>query len=348
MASVSDRPPEVAKPGMIEAALLAAIDAARARGISLNALSGRADLNDGCIRALVNGTRRKIYLGSVNLMVDALGLALFRKDGTPVPGSFSEGLRAEAGARRLSLNALSRATGVYRRSLTEFLRGDGGLELPTVEKLAAFLELRLALRAEAADLMPVPRAPANPPPSYAELRAAIVAGGLTDSGLARRSGVPRQTIGRFRREVLVIKEATALRLARAIGITMEPAKILARPDAPPPSPAGPISTPPCPATIEGRSREPIPWRGTREQLDRELAEIHSYAQRESIRTLAEASLQSPPLRLSKRQLADRSNLADAANHIRDVAATGCRLGRAIDFAGRGSRRGMGMSISVVK
>ncbi len=66
-----------------------------------------------------------------------------------------------------------------------------------------------------------------------------------------------KTIRDFRERRIVITYRTALKLADALGLELEPAKVLARSDAPPPSPLGPISAPvasPAKPLTESQSR----------------------------------------------------------------------------------------------
>jgi hypothetical protein len=104
------------------------------------------------------------------------------------------------------------------------------------------------------------------------------------------------------------------------------------------------ASPPAP---KARPVEAIPWRGTREQLHREIADIESEPCQKSFRTLLAAALKDPPKRLTRADLRIMSKVGDADNHLRKLANTGSRLGKAIDFPGKGGK-GIGLLIDIVK
>jgi ribosome-binding protein aMBF1 (putative translation factor) len=248
----------------------------------------------------------------------------------------------------LNYGQLSRESGLQRMALRRFMVHGRSLHLESADKFAVFFEIEIVRRAQRPE-----RHAGSTDQSFTDaLLSAIADSGLTGRELARKSGVPSQVIDRFVAGKQSPRFSSAIKLAEALGLELEPAKILARPDAPPPSAAGPIPATPDPATNKDisidRHRPPVTWVGTREQLEREIEAIEGEACRKAFRALLAAALEDPPRRLTRNDLRTESRVGNADGLIRKLAASGSRLGNAIDSPGPGSHRKTGLLIKLVK
>jgi plasmid maintenance system antidote protein VapI len=227
------------------------------RGLSAYALAKASGIHLGAIYRLIRH-EASIDLATADRLAVPLGLRVVRESqqqGTEASDDdsaqpFSDVLRSAIVTDGRSIYALANASGIDGDALYRFVHGETDLRLASADKVAVVVGLKVVRVAKAR----VPQSEVPPDnllaPLFTALRSAIADRGLSAYELARRSGVTTPSIYSLRKGG-DIKYFTAIKLANALGLKLEPAWV--RSDAPPHSPTGPTLAPRDSATIEDKS-----------------------------------------------------------------------------------------------
>jgi plasmid maintenance system antidote protein VapI len=190
-----------------------------------------------------------LFLATAEKLFNVLPLKVVRQlkaslDDHPVR-PIADAIRAAIADDDRTIFALARTSGLFDQKIRMFVRSEADLKLATAEKLFNVLALKVVrqLKPPSIDFTQ---------PSSDVLRSAIAGNDESIYALSRRSRVSSKTISRLLKG-RDLAYSTRIKLSYALGLELEPAKILARPDAPPPSAAGPIPAPRDSATIEDKS-----------------------------------------------------------------------------------------------
>jgi transcriptional regulator with XRE-family HTH domain/ribosome-binding protein aMBF1 (putative translation factor) len=248
------------------------------RKLSIHSLGIEAGISHSIIRSFVRGDH-DIKVKTAEKLVGPLAIEVIleSKTGPDDPHqTLSEVIRSAIDGSGVTFHELAMKSGVHEYNIAKFQRREGDLTLKTAEKLFVILPLQVVQGAIA------PRPERKPRHRIMdELLLAIKDSPISSNALAKRSGVSIQTVIKIRNGYDKLSPIISIKLANALGITLEPAElamIQGLPDALTSSAAGPISAPRGSATIKGasidqeatitqadpptpfdRPREPSPW-----------------------------------------------------------------------------------------
>lgn len=227
----------------------ALMSALKADGRSAHAVGKAARVDPETIRRFLR-FKIELKLSTADRIAAVVGLRVVRESEAtgPEPGpddpasSLSEALRSAVKADGRSAYELNRVIGLNAHFLRRFLLRESEPELETADKLFNALALKLV---QSKGSPPEPKPLISYPPHLSSdvLRAKVDADQRSRYALAKESGVSGGTISRLLKGDDNLNHATRIKLAEA----------LARSDAPPPSPAGPIADVArrCPVELRG-------------------------------------------------------------------------------------------------
>jgi transcriptional regulator with XRE-family HTH domain len=289
-------------------------DAIRADGRSVNAIASAAGVASAAAYLFASG-KMGLTLANAGKLAGAVGLAFGPAGPVARVGpdrSLASQLRDAIRADGRSANAIALEAGILPRVVRKFAIGERDLVLAHADRIADVLKLRAWTGEGDASL-------------GRRLREAIRADGRSVNAIAWAAGLASGSVGRFASGEQDLTLATAGKLADALGLMF--------------GPAGDVETlSRAQASTRVRIGRPLPssWRGTREELERDLAAIGSHAARDVVRKLIELTLMPDHERPTKRKLEMESDRGDAVNHLVRLADSGSRLGKAIGFPGKGA------------
>jgi DNA-binding phage protein len=238
-----------------------------------------------------------------------------------------------------SMRSLARESGVNEASLYKFNSNISDMWLASIDKLIVALPLKVVLQGR----------DGPPPQSLSDAIRSVIDNDIRKiRELAKAAGINYTTLLKFKRGDCDMKLATAEKIAiiRGIKLVRATKASLARRD------SATIEdksidqaatiTQDEPQALVDRPRPPVPWSGTREQLEREIEAIESEACRDVVRALIELR----PLKATRTVLDDKSKHGDSFNLLSDLRDSGSRLGNALGFPGRG-RKGRWIEIEII-
>ncbi|GFN23248.1 helix-turn-helix domain-containing protein [Thermanaeromonas sp. C210] len=184
------------------------------RGISLEALADMLDIAPDCMREVEEGTRR-LSAATLAEVASILGVdaSYFQEENGSPPGGDNNQLGAKLRRLReqkgLTLNELSRKSGVSLAHISEIERGRSTASLKTLEKLAAALEVSTSslLQAERGESL------------GSKLRRLREKMGLTQKELADQVGISHSLIGQIETDRILPSLTTLHRLSEALGVS---------------------------------------------------------------------------------------------------------------------------------
>jgi len=191
------------------------------RGPGVYKLARPSGIHDQTIGQFMHG-RRDMMLASVDKLFAFLGLGVVRGDDPPQ--SPSDALRSAIAESGLNAPALAKACGLDHQAIRRFVSRRGDMYLSSVDKILGFLGVKVVRESKVRQ--PELKHLVNDPlrPLSGDLRSAIAKSGVGLYELFKRSGVSIPTIHRLI-EGRNISAITSSKLANALGLGMEPARL---------------------------------------------------------------------------------------------------------------------------